>query len=151
MLPLDLRTRSSVVAALLCALAPAALAQDLPLLPENAPHHAEVEANLLAQLEDGLILDGFRRWQADLVGDAEPDQLVQAVIAFEGGNGYFYAHYIFVGSAGRLSAFFPIQLNGPITAVRLEGRTLVFTLSTYRDGDPRCCPSGVEVQRMPLD
>ncbi len=142
--------RTFLAASLFSALASAAFAQELTPLPEGAPLAAEVEANLLPLLPENRFIDGFVRWQADLVGDAHPDQLVQAVIGYDGGNGYSFEHYIFIGNATGFSAFFPITLNGPISAVRLEDQALVFTLSTYIDGDARCCPSGTEVLRMPL-
>jgi hypothetical protein len=128
-----------------------ALAQELPELPEAEPLPPTIEASLLGTLASDEILDRVRRWEGELYGDATPDQLVQATIAFKGGgNAYYLRHWIFVGAGDGYSIMIPITLDNGLRSVRLDGGDLVLTTYKYLDGDPNCCPSGSATVRMPL-
>ncbi|AZL57964.1 hypothetical protein EI545_03390 [Tabrizicola piscis] len=143
--------KSFLSAAFLACLTAPLAAQELAPLPDEAPLYDAVMANISGQVPEGRFIDSISRWQADVVGDTTPDQIVQAVVGYDGGNGYDFWHWIFIGAEGGFAGMFPIQLNGgAVTAVRLDGEVLAFTLSTYLPSDARCCPTGVEVIRMPL-
>ena len=137
--------------ALLLMTSPAAFAQALRMVPETEAMPAEVTSSIEAGMYSDEILNGINRWEGDLVGDATPDYLVEAWFSPVGGNAFYPRHYIFIASQDRFESFFPIELPGSISAAAIEGNALVLTLTTYLPNDPRCCPSGIEVVRMPLN
>lgn len=128
-----------------------AAAQGLRVVPESEPVPAAVQASVEASMASDEVLNGIQRWEGNLVGDATPDYLVQAWFSPVGGNAFYPRHWIFIASPDRFEAFFPLELTGSITAAAVEGNALVLTLSTYLANDARCCPSGVEIVRMPLN
>jgi hypothetical protein len=142
---------SPMLRALPLILAMPAMAQDLAELPEDQPLPPGVAITLKASLQPDDLLDRVRRWQGDLVGDAMPDQIVQAAIATGGGNAVYLRHWIFQASD---QGFLPVQmldLPSGIISARRDGGDLVLQLYKYLPDDPRCCPSGQEEMRLPLD
>ena len=134
---------------LMMAGAPAA-AQVLSELPEDQAVPPSIEAGINASLQSGEILDLVRRWQGDLVGDAEPDQVVQAAIAVGDGNAAFLRQWIFERRGDDYVALPPLDLPNGIKAARREGQDLVLTLYKALPEDPLCCPSAEEEVRVPL-
>lgn len=137
--------------ALLILTSPAAYAEALRMVPETEAMPAEVSSSIEAGMDPNEMLTGINRWEGNLAGDATPDYLVEAWFSPVGGNAFYPRHYIFIASLDRFEAFFPLELPGSISAAAVEGNALVLTLTTYLPNDPRCCPSGVEVVRMPLN
>jgi hypothetical protein len=137
--------------ALCLAMADPTLAQDMREVPDSERMPDEVSASIRASMASDEVLNGIRRWEGNLVGDATPDYLVEASFSPVGGNAFYPRHWIFIASLDRFEAFFPIELPGSIISAGTEGNALVITVSTYLNTDPRCCPSGVEVVRMPLN
>jgi hypothetical protein len=131
--------------------ASAALAQELRQFPPDAPLPTVIEASLIAQLDENDFLQGASRWEGNLAGDTTPDQLVQAAYSPKGGNGVYLMTWVFVGAADGFSSMVPLEINGGITSARIEGKALVLTTNTYLPTDARCCPSGTEVTRVPLN
>jgi hypothetical protein len=128
-----------------------AVSQDLRAVPENEPMPAAISASVQAAFVAEDVLHAINRWEANLVGDATPDLLVEAVYSPNGGNGVYADHWIFVGAAGGFSSYFPIEIPGAILIARIEGNDLVFTLPRLKPGEPRCCPTGSAVHRMALN
>jgi hypothetical protein len=126
-------------------------AQVMREVPDSEPMPSAVSASIEASMDPEEILNGIRRWEGNLVGDATPDYLVEASFSPVGGNAFYPRHYIFIASPDRFEAFFPIELPGSIISAGIEGNALVVTVSTYLPSDARCCPSGVEVVRLPLN
>jgi hypothetical protein len=133
------------------ALASPALAQEMRQIPDSDPIPEAISASIQAGLSPDELLDSIRRWEGNLVGDATPDQLVQAAFSMNGGNGVFVRHWIFSGAPGGFTSYFPVELPGGILSAAIDGNDLVITVARLLDGDPRCCPSGTEVHRMPLN
>lgn len=128
-----------------------ALSQDLREIPETEPLPATISASVQAGLATDDILHGISRWEGNLAGDANPDQLVQAAYSPNGGNGVYVFHWIFIGSPDGFQTFFPIEIAGSITTAAIESNALVVTVPRLLPGEPRCCPSGSEVIRLPLN
>ena len=130
--------------------AAAAFAQSLREVADAEQIPAAISSSIQASMDQNELLHGIRRWEGNLVGDATPDLLVEAFFSPVGGNAVYPRHWIFVGAPSGFSAFFPVELPGSILSAGIEGNAMVITVSTYLDTDARCCPSGVEVIRMPL-
>ncbi len=128
-----------------------ASAQELRAVPDSEPMPEAVSASVEATMNPDEALNGIRRWEGNIIGDATPDYLVEASFSPVGGNAFYPRHWIFIASPDRFESFFPIELPGSIISAAVEGNALVITVSTYLDNDPRCCPSGTEVVRMPLN
>jgi hypothetical protein len=140
-----------VLAVLLCLGLPSALwSQDLRAVSQDVPLPPAVVTTLAATVAEDEILDLVLRWEGDLAGDTTPDLLVQAAYGAKGGNAIFLRHWIFIGAGDSFGAYFPITLAGSIQTARIEGSDLVISVSSYRDGDARCCPSGTDLHRFPL-
>lgn len=132
-------------------LASAAGAQGLREVPESEAVPAAISASVEAAFTADDVLHGISRWEGNLVGDATPDQLVEAAFSPNGGNGVFVNHWIFVGASGGFSSYFPIELPGSILTAAIEGNDLVITVPRLLPGEARCCPTGTAVHRMPLN
>ena len=126
-------------------------AQALRELPETEPVPATVSASVGASLYPDENLEGLRRWEGNLVGDATPDLLVEAVLSPVGGNAIYARHWIFIGGPGGYGSFFPIELPGTLLTAGIERNALVVTVPRLLPGEPRCCPTGVEAYRLPLN
>lgn len=68
---------------LLCLLPMPAFAQEFPEVDMVPPG---VMAAVQAAADPGKIVDRVRLWQGDLTGDAQPDLVVQAAYANQGGG-----------------------------------------------------------------
>lgn len=142
--------RLALCLVLLLAPAAGARAGALPEVPDSRPIEPAVSASIRAGMASDEMLQGIRRWEGNLVGDATPDYLVEAFFSPIGGNAVYPRHWIFIAAPEGFTSFFPVELPGSIISAAIEGNALVITLSTYRPTDPRCCPTGVEVVRLPL-
>ena len=127
-----------------------AIAQVLPEVPEDQAMPPSIEAAITASLHSGEVLDLVRRWQGDLVGDAKPDQVVQAAVGVGGGNALLLRQWIFERRGEDYVALPPLELPNGIKAARREGQDLVLTLYKALPEDPLCCPSDEEEVRVPL-
>lgn len=127
------------LAAALAAMPMMATAQSSVLLEDLDPSIANV---LVAE---GGQVDTILTWDMDFAGDTSPDRVVQAAIAYGGGNAFFLVHYLFERRNGGYALIGQPELPGGIKALRRVGDVLEFTVFEYRDGDGRCCPSGEAV------
>lgn len=141
--------RLAVCLALL--LTTAATAQELLVVPDTEPVPQAVSTSVAASMASDEVLNGITRWEGNIVGDATPDYLVEASFSPVGGNAFYPRHWIFIASPDGFEAYFPLELPGSIISAAIAGNALVITVSTYLDNDARCCPSGTEVIRMPLN
>ena len=134
---------------LLCLLPVPAFAQELPEVDMVPPG---VMAAVLAAADLGEIVDRVRLWQGDLNGDAQPDLVVQAAYANQGGgNAVWLRQWIFAASGAGYDAVRTLDLPDGIKAVRRAGADLVVTTYSFQPGDPRCCPTGQAETRVALD
>lgn len=131
--------------------ATAAQSQTLPELPQGEPIPETILNSVRASLDGSENLEGIRQWEGNLVGDATPDQLVEAVLSPVGGNAIYARHWIFIGSPGGFASFFPIDLPGTLLTVAIDRNALVVTVPRLLPGEPRCCPTGIETYRLPLN
>lgn len=143
--------RLALCLALFLASTGAALTQTLQEIPNSEPVPKAVSASVSASLFADENLEVIRRWEGNLVGDATPDLLVEAVLYPTGGNAIYARHWIFIGTAGGFASYFPIEIPGTIMTAGIESNALVVTLPRLLPGEPRCCPTGVEAFRMPLN
>lgn len=128
-----------------------ALSQALRELPETEPVPVTISASVSASLYPDENLEGIRRWEGNLVGDATPDLLVEAVLSPVGGNAIYARHWIFIGGPGGYGSYFPIELPGTLLTAGIDRNALVVTVPRLLPGEPRCCPTGVEAYRLPLN
>lgn len=143
--------RFALFAAAVLTQVPAAFAQELQRFPETAPLPSAIETAILGELDPSDIFHGASRWEGNLAGDQTPDQLVQAAFSPNGGNGVFVLTWIFVGKGSGFSAMVPVDISNAISSAARDGNDLVVTMTTLLPDDPRCCPTGIEVMRVPLN
>lgn len=84
-------------------------------------------------------------WQLSSNVDANTALLVQQVVADgNGGNVAYFNHSIITVNESGIYSREDIFLNGSISNVTVSGVAIVIDVSVYKDGDARCCPSGIE-------
>ena len=84
-------------------------------------------------------------WELPSNGNADATLLVEQVVADgNGGNGAYFTHSLVITSGSTLVQRGEISLNGPISRVAVSGREIIVDVAVYKDGDARCCPSGIE-------
>lgn len=127
-----------------------------PSFSEDIPSDAEREERLVADLEafgrgkGYAFYDMHKSWSFDANCDGKDDQLVQVSYSVSGGNGVALHYLVYEFKDGRERRSAEIDLSGGIKKVARDGADLIFTLSEYRSGDPRCCPTGEIKQRLSM-
>lgn len=103
----------------------------------------DVPPEISAALErTDVALDSVMAWPVDWT--ANPDLLVQSVYAFIGGNGVAEISWRIVSLTSEGPVFaeeFDLPGAG-IESVTPHPQGAFLVVYDYRDGDPRCCPSG---------
>lgn len=136
-----------------CAALPGSgFAQDLTELPDDTALPAPMQQVVTDAQSEGDTVELVRRWQGDVTGDGAPDTLLQAVYGIGGGgNATISAHWLFDGHDDSARLIRELLLPESVKAARVEGRDLVLTLYLSLPDDAHCCPSGEQVERIPLN
>lgn len=127
-----------------------------PAFSQDIPSDAEREEALLADLaafgsaKGYSFYDMHKSWSFDGNCDGNDDRLVQVSYSVSGGNGVALHYLVYEMQSGRERRTAEIELSGGIKKVTRDGSDLIFTLTEYRSGDPRCCPSGEAIQRLKM-
>jgi len=126
------------LAALLSVLAAPVLAQPIPKGVGDPALVAALEA-------PGLIVDGVSTWPVDWDRTPPTDLLVQVVYASaSGGNATDLQYRIVTPSPSGPILGAPFDLPGSgIKEVQPHPQGALLIQFLYRDGDARCCPSGL--------
>ena len=84
-------------------------------------------------------------WELPSTVDTDAILLVQQVIADgNGGNAAYFTHSLIITNGGAIVKRNEISLNGAISRVAVSGSDIIVDVAVYKDGDARCCPSGIE-------
>jgi hypothetical protein len=133
------------IAALLLIAAPA-MAQELP----EVPLPPGVAALMATTVAEGDQLQGVTAYAVDADLDGDPDLIAEVASSPIGGNAVWIQSYILRNAGGTYEIAAPLDINGFINSLRLDGTVVTITSTTYLDGDPRCCPTGTEVKAFVL-
>ena len=123
--------------------------------PAAAQQIAEVdlpESVGAALVKPEYVLEGISAWPVDWTARENPDFLVQAAyVSVHGGNQVYIFHRIVSLDPGGPVLGAEFQIPGyAIERADAHPAGVQVTMFAYRDGDPRCCPSGrqaVVIQR----
>ncbi|WP_415920649.1 hypothetical protein [Tateyamaria sp. SN6-1] len=117
-----------------------------PLAAQSVIPQGTGDAPLRAALaQPGLIIDGISTWPVDWDGVPPTDLLVQTVYASAAGGNASGLEYRIVTptpTGPTLGDTFVLPGNG-IKEVQTHPQGALLIQYLYRDGDPRCCPSGL--------
>ncbi|WP_420013974.1 hypothetical protein [Tateyamaria sp.] len=117
-----------------------------PLAAQNVIPKGQGDAALFAALQQpNQIVDGAATWPIDWDRQPPLDLIVQAVYASAyGGNATSLEYRIVTPVQGGYVMGAPFELPGAgIKEVQTHPEGAVLIQYQYRDGDPRCCPSGI--------
>ena len=78
-------------------------------------------------------------------GDLNDDNVLDAAVVIQssaGGSGSGFSLYAVIAGEGEPQITEPVDFGQvAVKGIRIEGESIILNLSTYKQGDPNCCPS----------
>lgn len=105
---------------------------------------------MASTIAEGDQLQGVSAYAVDADLDGDPDLIAEVASSPIGGNAVWFQSYILRNTGGTYEIAAPLDINGFIQSLRLDGTVITITSTTYLDGDARCCPTGTEVKAFAL-